>query len=120
MLREQDILLLTTDSPQSIVAQCTVQRHHSFGPDTHVAKSHTLFCPRCCQIWAILKFPDDECVWPVPQFCENCQPEEGTWQPVPGSLLAEEGYGVIDESLLVALPPDLLRREFTLHLRNYS
>jgi len=101
-----------------------VHRHHSFGSDTYLAKSHALFCPSCQTVWAILKFVDDTEVWPVAQFCENCDPKASVlyspWYPVPGSLLVEEGWGVIDESLLAVLPEQFLKREFNLHLKAYS
>lgn len=103
-----------------------VHREHSFHQQTHVAKSHALFCPACQEVWAILKFEDDDddYVWPVAQFCEHHKPEgltkQSGWFPVPGSILVEEGWGVIDDSLLRALPKELLRREFDLHVRAYQ
>lgn len=117
MIRTQKIVLFGGEEPMIF----HVHRHHSFGPDTHVAKSHALFCPGCQTVWAILKFVDDNEVWPVAQFCERCRPPafEAGWFPVPGSILVEEGWGVVDESLLTALPPELVKREFTLHLGAY-
>ena len=98
-----------------------VHRQHSFGGEGHVAYSQLLVCPMCTHIWATLKFVDEELCWPVAQFCELCHPREKfSLHPVAGSLLVEEGYGVIDDSLLAALPPELVEREFNLHLRAYT
>jgi hypothetical protein len=66
-----------------------------------------------------LRFDDDKYVWPVAQFCELCN-ERDDWIPVPGSLLHEEGWGIIDDSLLAALPEELVRREFLLHIKVYQ
>ena len=98
-----------------------IERPHSFGgdPPGHVAKSHVLYCPRCHTQWAVLYFDDDEDFWPVGQFCEECGVKDD-WCPVPGSCLVEEGFGIIDEGLLAALPSALLRREFELTLKAYS
>jgi hypothetical protein len=69
---------------------------------------------------------DEHICWPVAQFCETCQTSptgllvKSDWCPVPGSLLVEEGWGVIDTALLNALPDSLVTREFNLHLRAYS
>lgn len=76
-------------------------------------------CPTCKQVWAILQFVDEVDCWPVGQYCERCG---GTseWNPVPGSLLFEEAWGVIDDALLHALPDNLVEREFKLHLEAYK
>lgn len=103
-----------------------IHREHSFQglhPDGwHVACSRILVCPACWEAWALLKFVDDTYAWPIPQFCGSCQPptREHGWYPVPGSLLVEEGWGVIDTALLNALPAELVRREFDLHMGAYS
>lgn len=96
-----------------------VHREHSFGGQTHIARSHMLVCPKCRQTWAWLKFVDDTLCWPQGQFCKDCGATD-YWHPVPGSLLVEEGYGVIDESLLDKLPLELLQREFELHIKAYN
>ena len=98
-----------------------VSREHAYGgnPAGRVAYSHILYCPRCCKQWAALYFPDEKDCWPRGQFCADCG-VVGDWNPIAGSLLVEEGYGVIDESLLAALPIPLLRREFELTLKAYS
>jgi hypothetical protein len=95
-----------------------VHREHNFSFG-HVATSCLLVCPACRRSWAELKFVDDSFVWPRSQFCEQCWHTD-EWHPVPGSLFVEEGWGVIDDSLLKALPDDLLLREFNLHLKAYS
>ena len=97
-----------------------IHRHHSFGDSTHVACSQLLVCPACSRPWAMLHLLDeDPFVWPYAAFC-GCIPYRDDWRPVPGSILIEEGWGLIDESLLAALPPELVRREFDLHLKAYS
>lgn len=108
--------------------RCVVPREHSFGhpgqPPGYVARSHCLFCPKCERVWAHLRLIGQDgkhaaCTWPVAQSCAQCQVIT-PWLPVPGSLLVEEGWGVIDLELLWALPEPLLRREFDLHLKAYS
>ena len=99
-----------------------IDREHSFTPNGegwYVAKSKLLVCPKCRRIWAVLEFDDDELVWPVAQSCEECNIRD-EWMPVPGSILEEEGRGVIDTALLNALPEDEVRREFNLHLKAYQ
>ena len=102
---------------------CFIEREHSFNGQMNVAKSHMLICPKCKHKWAELElYPEDgqqELLWPVAQTCENCSIED-EWMPVPGSLLVEEGWGIIDDSLLAALPEELLRREFWLHIKAYE
>lgn len=119
MIRTQKILLFSEGDAVIIY----VNRDHSFEDCTYVAKSHALFCPGCQEVWAILRFVDEDEVWPVAQFCEHCVPSrfiESPWYPVPGSLLVEEGWGVIDEALLAVLPEQLLKREIKLHLKAYQ
>jgi len=121
VIRTQSIALSTGDD----WAISYVHRKHSFGgdPPTHEAKSHALFCPSCHIVWAVLRFVGEEEVWPVGQFCQLHQVQrtrKSEWCPVPGSILVEEGWGVIDEALLFALPEPLLRREFDLHIKAYS
>ena len=96
-----------------------IERHHSFKESTHVPVSHVLVCPACTRIWAMLQLPEDRFCWPRAVFC-GCISHTDEWHPVPGSLLVEEGWGVIDDSLLNALPPELVKREFDLHLKVYS
>jgi hypothetical protein len=91
-------------------------REPSFGNEDHVVVSWAFFCPLCQTIWAKHLILGDLKVWPRAQFCEEC-PEWDTWHPVPGSLLLEEGIGLIDESLLESLPEELIKREFNLHMR---
>jgi len=101
------------------VCDTYVHREHSFDSQSHVAWSIMLICPRCQHPWAVLKFLEDQDVWPEAAYCEFCGIKDD-WHPVPGSVLVEEGWGVIDDSLLGALPENVLRREFNLHLRAYS
>ena len=111
MLRRQQIML---DSHL-----WTINRWFSFAGATKVAVSHCLVCPACGRTWATLSFPDDRLIWPVAAFC-GCTQDADDWRPVPGSILVEEGYGEVDDSLLNALPGDLLRREFNLTIKAFS
>lgn len=98
-----------------------IHREHSFNEQKNVADSRVLYCPKCNMIVATLRFLDDEYCWPVAQFCAACAPPaDNPWFPVPGSILVEEGWGVIDEALLWSLPPELVEREFWLHIKAYS
>lgn len=117
MIREQDIeVLICVDGRPAQYRRFVVNREHSFSDHHYVAKSHGLICPQCRRQWATLKFTDDALVWPVAQFCEN-HPIPDEWMPVPGSILNEEGWGVIDDSLLAVLPDELVVREFHLHIK---
>lgn len=91
----------------------------SDGTGYHVARSMALVCPTCGSRWAILRMENEEDTWPVAAFCTK-HPKIREWQPVPGSILVEVGYGVIDEPLLAKLPLELLKREFELHLKAYG
>ena len=107
---------------QQILFDCRlweIERWFSFADSTKVAVSHCLICPACGRTWATLSFPDDRLIWPRAAFC-GCLNYRDDWLPVPGSLLVEEGYGAVDDQLLLALPPDLLRREFDLHMKVFS
>lgn len=107
----------------SMVGSFVIHREHSFGqpgePPGHVAHSHCLFCPGCQGVWAWLKIHGETLTWPVAQSCAQCKITD-PWMPVPGSILAEEGWGLVDTALLSALPEPLLQREFVLHLEAYS
>lgn len=97
----------------------TVHREHSFGNQGHVAHSELLVCPRCHSVWGKLLFNDEQAAWAVAASCEACNFSH-PFHPVPGSILTEEGFGVIDDSLLAKLPEALLRREFDLHMKAYA
>lgn len=100
----------------------TIEREHSFrgqGDGWHEAQSVMFVCPKCLKHWATLRFHGDELIWPRAQTCESCLVND-EWLPVPGSLLEEIGWGVIDTSLLNALPEVLLKREFALHLKAFD
>src|ERR1700691_1697357 len=86
----------------------SIEREHSYGNSEHTAISHLLICPACQRIWAKHIIENDTLLWPVAQFCDQCPIIPSILQPVPGSLLVEEGLGLIDESLLNALPLELL------------
>lgn len=83
------------------------------------AYSILLICPRCKQYWAELTFEGDKDSWPRSAYCEHCAVVD-KWHPVPGSVFVEEGWGVIDTTLLNTLPDWLVKREFNLHMRTYE
>jgi hypothetical protein len=92
-------------------------REHSFANHSHSASSYMLVCPICNTIWAKHIMADQSLVWPYAQFCECCDVYADRLRPVPGSLLIQHGLDTIDESLLEALPTDLLIREYDLHIK---
>jgi hypothetical protein len=92
-----------------------ISREHAYANESRTAVSHALVCPACGQIWARHIIKHDTFCWPKAQFCERCdEVYPDSWHPVPGSLFINEGFDTIDDSLLAALPLDLLKREFTL------
>src|SRR6266850_1600836 len=94
-----------------------IEREHSFNDCKQTAFSHMLVCPSCQTIWAKFIIEKDRIVWPKAQFCEQCPIISDPWHLVPGSLLVEEGWGVVDESLMEALPPELMLRELELYMK---
>jgi hypothetical protein len=108
------------DPDESLTKECfKFEREHSYNNQLNVAHSRVLVCPVCVASWAVIKIEGSSMVWPEAQLCAYCGVAD-EWMPVPGSLLVEEGWGVIDDSLLEALPEVLLRREFELHLKTYE
>lgn len=116
MLRKQRISILG-------VGDFEIEREHSFhgssGELGHVAHSTFLVCPKCRLVWATLQFPDEPFGWPVAAFCRSHEYRD-SWHLVSGSILTEEGWGVIDDALLDGLPPSLVKREFELHMKAYG
>jgi hypothetical protein len=92
-----------------------ILREHAFG-EGHVAQSHVLVCPVSGQPWAYLLIEGDDYIEPRGVFCP-LHTQRAWNSPVPGSILYEEAFGLIDSSLLKALPDELVRREFKLHLK---
>lgn len=98
-----------------------IEREHSFANEGHSARSYCLVCPSCLQVWARHKIVDEpDFLWPYAQFCEFCSPLPDRLRPVPGSLLIQHGIDTIDDSLLDALPPELILREVLLTLKAYD
>jgi hypothetical protein len=94
-----------------------IEREHSFNGQLNTAASYMLVCPGCQRIWAKHIIEGHDLLYPRAQFCDMCNIVPDGWHPVPGSLLIEEGWGVIDDSLLAAMPADLLEREYNLHTK---
>lgn len=87
-----------------------VERWRSWKPDPdedgwNYAHSYTLICPRCQQQWAILAFAGDEDLHIQGAYCDR----HGG-----GTLFWDWHF---DRELLRVLPEPLLRREFTLTMR---
>ncbi len=82
------------------------------------AHSCCYVCPACGKVWACMLIDDEPLMWPRAAFCRQ-HPIKTDWCPVPGSILTEEGWGVIDKSLLNALPPALLKHEILVHLKAF-
>lgn len=83
-------------------------------------------CPLCLQPWAVLdrpiaaSGPDSRCysIHPVP--CRNCMPETPWYwvNNIAGSLLYNGSSQQTDWDLLEDLPPELLIREFKIHVKD--
>lgn len=91
------------------------------------AHSQVLVCPKCLRQWAHLAFQElsrtdveHHCLWPTAAFCSNCEVESE--RAPPGSILLDYGWGIgnIDLPLLWALPEELLKREFMIHLNYFE
>lgn len=102
----------------------TFERDMSWSNDTagwSMARSHAWFCIACWDFWAISKLEDlyggQLIVRTHP--CEKHRDSDHEELIIPGSIIPDIGYpgwGLIDWPLLEALPVDLLRREFNLHM----
>jgi hypothetical protein len=84
--------------------------------------NEVLICPRCLRQWAHLDYgcpmAHDEpvgCLSPTGAFCGECG--EG-YSDVPAGSILYAGYNLLDLPLLYALPENLLRREFEIHLKH--
>ena len=81
--------------------------------------SAAFICPYCLTQWARLQVDDEKYFQLREISCLACY-LPGTYSAqVPGSLLENPWIrpGGWDKELLEVLPPDLLRREFDLHLK---
>lgn len=97
-----------------------LQREHSFETPSGgwiSPRSSLLVCPGCQRTWAWMQIGEETTLWPHAAFCSRCPaPRENWLMGPPGSLLFPLGYCIFDEPLLEALPPELLLREFNLHI----
>ena len=97
--------------------QWSFERPLAFGEEEgRWAESYLAVCPICKAIWAEVKVEEMPQFNVRPMLCSRHEPIL-PFNPVPGSILSEEGLGRIDEEMLKALPTDLLTRELQLHLR---
>ncbi|MDX2059907.1 MAG: hypothetical protein SFV24_19010 [Gemmatimonadales bacterium] len=106
---------------KDFVAPFTFDRERSFPgvAGWHVAHSRCYVCPACGEVWACQMLDGEPLMWPTAAFCRSHKITTD-WCVVPGSILIEEGWGVIDTSLLAAMPPELLAYEFNLHLEAFA
>lgn len=80
--------------------------------------SSIFVCPVCTTIWASSGFEGDDIYVPQMVSCEDC-----TWKglpgQIPGTILHNDciSQSATDVDLIHALPEDLLRREFHLHIK---
>lgn len=120
MIRTQSISFFREDDAPKPTYY--VHREHAFHSGYGgwmVPVSYLLVCPQCFETWGMVKYLEDRQAWPVSQYCAACGVKDD-WHPVPGSILLEEAYGTIDTALLAALPEELIRREFDLHMKAYQ
>lgn len=78
-------------------------------------------CPVCLKVWAMLSFPEVEPRFQASRCAQHREKAPADSPRVDGSIIEDIGYagwGLIDYGLLYALPEDLLRREFDLHLQH--
>lgn len=111
--------LQTLFLPGVILSEVERPRSWQSDPDSlgwSYAHSQALVCPRCLKQWAVLSFSEAE-HHVQGAWCERCQPAQVSEGIIPGSIL---GNYNIDEPLLESLPPELLKREALLHLREYA
>lgn len=75
-------------------------------------------CPICKHIWGSSGFEGDNISVPQMVACEDCE-WKGHPGQIPGTILynANISQGGTDLDLIDVLPEELLRREFTLHLK---
>jgi hypothetical protein len=88
----------------------------------HRVFSGAMFCPMCRRVWAELALEGRGFFEPRAVSCEPCNYRDDL-HPVPGSILDNRsicGTAGIDTALLKALPEEILRHEFNLHLKAYS
>lgn len=79
--------------------------------------SSVLVCPTCLVTWASLKVDNREDIFQVEgTSCEACN-RTNHYLRIPGSLLYNSTCNGTDWGLIDAMPSDLVRREFLLHLR---
>src|SRR5579864_3349462 len=84
-----------------------------------ILHSRAKVCPWCLTIWARIEREDDSVYAIESQSCEQC------WGPsypmvVPGSLLDNRVNWTEDMDLLAHLPPDLVEREYRLHIKYFE
>jgi hypothetical protein len=78
--------------------------------------SRAKVCPKCLEVWALMRTEKGGPFGIESQFCEGCrQGLDG--EVVPGSLLDDRVSWTVDWDLIRYLPVALLQREFELHVR---
>jgi len=80
-------------------------------------------CPFCLSHWGSIEM---EPTGPEPfhiqaSSCSGCPPSSRYFNVFPGSILENSHFSdSFDRDLLAALPPDLLKREYDLHISQYE
>lgn len=77
-----------------------------------------VICPVCLRHWLRFQLEDHPRAWTC--WCWSCQSCTAERTEFPGTLLEIPGTGAFDEVLLEALPEQLLRREFEIHLKAFQ
>lgn len=80
--------------------------------------SRAKICPWCLKIWARMLAGTPPYGVEM-QSCEDCNGKDGE-NIVPGSLLDDRVSWTLDLDLLKYLPPELIEREYKLHMRHYE
>jgi hypothetical protein len=79
--------------------------------------SYVCICPSCLSSWAIVQVDKSEIFWSTTVPCANCPWHYPAKPGIPGSLLEQGIHHWIDLDLLNYLPDALVRREFSVYLR---
>lgn len=118
---EQTVALLDEGLFATFTRAGAWQHGSSEGWTTH--QNLGFVCPVCCKVWGVLSSGQGELVFTTSCCSRHAGQGEYSFSRVDGSLLYSYStfeYGNFDLPLLAALPPELLRREFDLHLNHFE
>jgi hypothetical protein len=78
-------------------------------------------CPECLDVWATIEAEGDRPYQIQVISCENHLSTHWILNPIPGSILDNSMFSNgPDWDLLAALPIELLRREYNLHIKQFE